>query len=570
MRLCRVLGARHMTALCVAIALALQFVASSAPSALAQNPDSESTRDAEADPSRHRRPTLQSRGLGRAEVQMSVAAGDLVYLSTARSLYLAETGTGALTYIGDYDDSGMFDIAMSPDGSMYGVADYGDDFVRIDPATAATTYIGRTGATVNGLGVTPDGTIVGSGYDEIYTIDRDTGHATLVGQTGGFDSAGDLSGGAPRPLFFASDVLTRVDLTTGRAAAVGSKVIGCLYGLAETASGLFGATCRGEFLKIDRSTGAYTVIHDATPTWYGMASLPWDGNKESTLTCNPGSARAITQIPYGRKVGCRFKPGTGARFKKWLAPHFVGQSTNGGATFTARQGGAGTITAVFADASGATQKMSIDFAVTVKRPKLRLPFAATSTKSSWGYSSGPHCDHYPEDQPGSTCPAGDTRYAIDLTTPDGGSCANVPPAAASRKPARAAAAGTVRIGKGKDAHGRTSIGVQIDHGGGFGTGYYHLTNILVKKGQRVVVGQALGYPACVGRSSGTHLHFYVCHVPVKGYCDWDAMAETSIPISGTVLGGWKVGELPGNYNGTLKNGDKELEANRRPPKIPMP
>ena len=159
---------------------------------------------------------------------------------------------------------------------------------------------------------------------------------------------------------------------------------------------------------------------------------------------------------------------------------------------------------------------------------------------------------------GDDAPADRVRYAIDLVPPKRSKCA------VSDAPARAVAAGKVAKGKGEG-----SITVQVDHGGGFGTGYYHLTNILVKKGDAVTKGQALGYPACVG-TDGTHLHFYVCYQPLSGFCEADAKDETSARITGTVLGGWRVGELDGNYNGTLKkDGEKPLEANEAGPLIPV-
>jgi hypothetical protein len=468
--------------------------------------------------------------------------------------------TGTRTYVGDYDHDDMFDIALAVDGSMYGVADGGYAFVSIDPFTAHTTYIGDTDG-LNGLAATARGIIYGSGFDRIYTIDTRTGQATLVGRTGGLDSAGDLAGGPPRPLYFASDGLARVNPATGSATAIGTSDIDCLYGLADTPAGLFGATCWGEVLRINRTSGVPTLIDDTGPSWLGMAARPWDGSTESKLSCRPGAADAITRIAYGTKVDCSFKPGSKATFKKWVAPHFVGASTKTGARFTARQGGAGSITAVYLDASGTRKTKTIDYAVTIKRPRLALPFQAVSTSVSWKYSGGPHCDWNTTTgvcAPGATAPAGRARYAIDLVPPKESKCA------VSSKPARSVAAGTVKKGKGDG-----SITVQIDHGGGLGTGYYHLKGILVKKGDRVVKGQALGYPACAGTDS-THLHFYVCNQPITGYCKADAKAETSIAIKGTVLGGWRVKALAGNYDGTLTKDSVVLTASdTSAPKIPV-
>ena len=53
-------------------------------------------------------------------------------------------------------------------------------------------------------------------------------------------------------------------------------------------------------------------------------------------------------------------------------------------------------------------------------------------------------------------------------------------------------------------------GVVIDHGGGVQTWYWHIqTNIPVRSGQPVTVGQLIAYEGSTGFSTGCHLHFAV-------------------------------------------------------------
>ena len=51
--------------------------------------------------------------------------------------------------------------------------------------------------------------------------------------------------------------------------------------------------------------------------------------------------------------------------------------------------------------------------------------------------------------------------------------------------------------------------VKLNHGGGLGTGYGHMSRIAVRSGQHVRRGQILGYIGSSGLSTGPHLHFEV-------------------------------------------------------------
>ena len=66
-------------------------------------------------------------------------------------------------------------------------------------------------------------------------------------------------------------------------------------------------------------------------------------------------------------------------------------------------------------------------------------------------------------------------------------------------------------GKIDEAHYSVSYGnvIYIDHGFGFETRYAHLTEYIVKKGDKVKRGQIIGYVGNTGLSYSTHLHYEV-------------------------------------------------------------
>ena len=71
-------------------------------------------------------------------------------------------------------------------------------------------------------------------------------------------------------------------------------------------------------------------------------------------------------------------------------------------------------------------------------------------------------------------------------------------------PVRATANGTVETAGWSGGYGKM---IEIDHGNGFSTRYGHLSEIEVKAGQSVKIGQIIGRVGSTGRSTGPHLHY---------------------------------------------------------------
>jgi len=71
-------------------------------------------------------------------------------------------------------------------------------------------------------------------------------------------------------------------------------------------------------------------------------------------------------------------------------------------------------------------------------------------------------------------------------------------------PVRVTANGVVESAGWSGGYGKM---VEVDHGNGFSTRYGHLSEIDVKAGQKVQIGQIIGRVGSTGRSTGPHLHY---------------------------------------------------------------
>ena len=72
------------------------------------------------------------------------------------------------------------------------------------------------------------------------------------------------------------------------------------------------------------------------------------------------------------------------------------------------------------------------------------------------------------------------------------------------EPVRATASGTVTVAGWSGGYGRM---VEIDHGNGLATRYGHMSEIEVKVGDKIKIGQEIGRLGSTGRSTGPHLHY---------------------------------------------------------------
>jgi len=206
-----------------------------------------------------------------ASADNAVASADnaVVTLNDGVNIGTLDTTSGATNAFVGSSHSGLYGVAFSTDGNLYGLE--GGQLVRIDQTTGATTAIGSRQGLSYGLDQAPDGTMYAASYGGsngagLYKVNTATGGLTFVGSSRGamdetFDCSGTLWGVDGGQLF-------SYDLATGAVAKTvtltGHASVGAVMGLFVDAHGDMLATSyeapTGKLFKVDPNTGALTLI----------------------------------------------------------------------------------------------------------------------------------------------------------------------------------------------------------------------------------------------------------------------------------------------------------------------
>ena len=154
------------------------------------------------------------------------------YASDATNLYTIDPATGAATLVGPFGTGLMIEIAMGPEGDMYG-HDIGTDAIyQIDPNTGAATLVGPTGYNANyaqGMDFdNQDGTLYiwlyqGSGANIYGTVNLTTGAVTPLAVSaplGEFEGATKTTAGPPPDLPWLSEDPTSGEVLPGECSDV--------------------------------------------------------------------------------------------------------------------------------------------------------------------------------------------------------------------------------------------------------------------------------------------------------------------------------------------------------------
>ena len=146
-----------------------------------------------------------------------LAAGSLALSARAQNnVYAVEFNTGDngfgiinlmngnFTEISDLGSTLYNDIAYSPNGTLYGIANNGASLVMFDSTNGAVSTVASLDVSgIESIAYAPDGTLFGASETGLCTIDPTTGHATYIGNFGSpygcnlwqnirFDSDGNL------------------------------------------------------------------------------------------------------------------------------------------------------------------------------------------------------------------------------------------------------------------------------------------------------------------------------------------------------------------------------------------
>lgn len=193
----------------------------------------------------------------------------------ATFLYEIDLPSGDLNLLGTLPVP-LTDLALNADGTLYGPA--AGFLYRVDYVGGTAMEVATVPGVFNALDFAPDGTLYGAVDDQAVVIDPASGTTRAVARfPGGLRTSGDVAfidgrlfattdRGAP------TDYLVAVDPAAGTAALVGPIGERCVWGLAPLGDVLYGLTCEGTLLRIDRTTGVGTVLRRIAASFYGAGA----------------------------------------------------------------------------------------------------------------------------------------------------------------------------------------------------------------------------------------------------------------------------------------------------------
>jgi hypothetical protein len=211
-----------------------------------------------------------------------------IWANSDDTLYRVDPSSLTTTRVGGFAISDqMTDVAVTPDGRLYGVSF--TSLYSINKVTGAATFIASVpGNGNNSLTFLASGDLLAAdGGGNLKRIDPSTGQVTPIGSYGdGLASAGDLVGVKSGVMYGTSSTtpgggsassnnhLIRVDPTTGVATDVGPTGFADVWGLAYSGAHVIGFTTSGAIIRIDPQTGAGASVGQQSVVFWGAGQSP--------------------------------------------------------------------------------------------------------------------------------------------------------------------------------------------------------------------------------------------------------------------------------------------------------
>ena len=181
---------------------------------------------------------------------------------TNASLFIVDFLTREAEWVGRTGQA-FTDIAFNADGELYGINFF--DLYKIDPQTAATSWIGTIGmpnGNWNSLVFDEGGTLWAAGSNAVITIDTDTGVGTPF-TTLAEGAAGDLAFDKDGNMYLTTSggALVRIDTEDGSVTEIGELPYTDIYGFGRGPDDrMYGIRRNNQLLSIDLMTGAAEVL----------------------------------------------------------------------------------------------------------------------------------------------------------------------------------------------------------------------------------------------------------------------------------------------------------------------
>ena len=196
------------------------------------------------------------------------------------TLYEIDLPSGDLRIIAPLPVPGLTDLALHPDGRLFGSGGGALWLLDYVAGTASTTVM-VPGTSFNALDFAPDGRLYGAVDERVVRIDLGSGAVSDVATfPPGLTTSGDVAfigetlyaTVTRAPGGTAPDILVRVDVTLGTATIVNAIRERCVWGLAPFGTTLYGLTCDGLLLEIDTTTGRGTRLREDLPEFWGAGA----------------------------------------------------------------------------------------------------------------------------------------------------------------------------------------------------------------------------------------------------------------------------------------------------------